>query len=43
VGGTDGVMDTGVACGMGGVVGAAWGVVEVGEAGDEGVTWGWAV
>jgi hypothetical protein len=47
VGGTVGVIDVGVACGTGGVEGAAWdatkvmgaaqGVAEVSEAGDEGV------
>jgi hypothetical protein len=53
MGGTGGVVDAGAMSGVGGVVGSTWGAAEVvgvtrgtvvvGEAGDGGAVWGWAV
>jgi hypothetical protein len=41
--GTGGVVDAGVSCGAGGVVGTTRGAVEVDETGNEGATKGQAV
>jgi hypothetical protein len=38
-----GVVDVGVVCGVGGVMGGRWGMVKVNEAGDEGATMGQTV